>query len=342
MNESLRPLTLGEILDRTAQLYRRNFLLFAGVAAIPTGAMLLAAMPIGAVIAIFGILTVKRGGTPSFLTIGLIAGIVFLFIPVAVAVTVLSQAALTGASINTHMGRKPTIRAALKSVWPRFWTYFGLLLLQGIFSALIPGVIAAAVLGLLAYLISQAGGNVVTSAVSGFLMFVVVAVAFVYIVWRALGYAMAMAACIVEEKPALDSLQRSVALSKGARGRIFVMFLLVWALATIVSIVGYIPTTILMALATSIGHGAQSAAFVIVCAEVFNVLVNFTLQTLITPVYIIALVLLYYDQRIRLEGYDIDWMMEQAGLAGGQAHGATPQIGTGSAPAIGPATVKES
>jgi hypothetical protein len=130
MSEGLRPLTLGEILDRTAQLYRRNFLLFAGIAAIPTGAMLRAVMPIGAALGIFGVLSATSGVTPGFLSIGLIAGLVLLFFPVAVAVTVLSQAALTGASISTHMGRKPTIRAAITSVWSRFWTYFGLLLLQ--------------------------------------------------------------------------------------------------------------------------------------------------------------------------------------------------------------------
>jgi hypothetical protein len=31
----LRPLSLGEILDRTFTLYRRNFLLFTGIIAIP-------------------------------------------------------------------------------------------------------------------------------------------------------------------------------------------------------------------------------------------------------------------------------------------------------------------
>jgi len=31
----LRPLTLGEILDRTFSLYRRHFLLFLGITAIP-------------------------------------------------------------------------------------------------------------------------------------------------------------------------------------------------------------------------------------------------------------------------------------------------------------------
>jgi hypothetical protein len=37
-------------------------------------------------------------------------------------------------------------------------------------------------------------------------------------------------------------------------------------------------------------------------------------QALIKPIYGIALMLFYYDQRIRLEGYDIEWMMQQAGL----------------------------
>ena len=45
-----------------------------------------------------------------------------------------------------------------------------------------------------------------------------------------------------------------------------------------------------------------------------NVLVNFTVQTLLAPVSWIALVLFYFDQRIRKEGFDIEWMMEQAGL----------------------------
>ncbi len=40
MTNQLRPLSLGEILDRTAELYRNHFLLFAGISAIFAGAML--------------------------------------------------------------------------------------------------------------------------------------------------------------------------------------------------------------------------------------------------------------------------------------------------------------
>ena len=37
MQTDLRPMSLGEILDRTAQLYRNNFVLFAGIAAVYAG-----------------------------------------------------------------------------------------------------------------------------------------------------------------------------------------------------------------------------------------------------------------------------------------------------------------
>jgi hypothetical protein len=40
MNNQLRPMALGEILDRTAELYRTHFLLFAGISAIFAGIML--------------------------------------------------------------------------------------------------------------------------------------------------------------------------------------------------------------------------------------------------------------------------------------------------------------
>ena len=49
MEPTLRPLTLGEILDRTAQLYRTHFLLFAGIASVYAGILLvLSLLQIGA------------------------------------------------------------------------------------------------------------------------------------------------------------------------------------------------------------------------------------------------------------------------------------------------------
>ena len=40
MESGLRPLSLGEILDRTAQLYRSHFLVFAGIFSLYAGVAL--------------------------------------------------------------------------------------------------------------------------------------------------------------------------------------------------------------------------------------------------------------------------------------------------------------
>jgi hypothetical protein len=55
MNETLRPSTLGEILDRTFQFYRNNFWRFVGIAALPLVAAFLLAIPAAAIFAIPGI-----------------------------------------------------------------------------------------------------------------------------------------------------------------------------------------------------------------------------------------------------------------------------------------------
>ena len=41
MAHTLRPLSLGQLLDETFNLYRRNFLLFVGISAVPNLVLLL-------------------------------------------------------------------------------------------------------------------------------------------------------------------------------------------------------------------------------------------------------------------------------------------------------------
>lgn len=338
---SLGPRSLGEILDRTAQLYRGNFLLFAGISAIPVVVLLLVAVPLGAFFAYLGI-TTRATGIASTATIGWLALLaVLIATPIFVLATVYSQAGLSLAAIRAHMGQKLTIRATLSEVQPQFWRYTGLLILQGIMVGLIPVLIAGAVVAALALLVHVTGSSTVATAAFGFFAFLIVAACCVVIVLRAMSYSMSMAACVAEQITAWDSLQRSLALSKGSRGRIFVMFLLAWALSTVISMIGYIPSVLLATIIGAMGHGAQYGTFAIVAAEIINVLVNFLMQTLITPVYITALVLFYYDQRVRAEGYDIEWMMEQAGLTTPAPLSRAGESALSSAPTIYPDSVKE-
>jgi hypothetical protein len=341
MNETLRPSTLGEILDRTAQLYRRNFWVFAGVGALPIGVMVAIGVPTAAIWAVF-FSSLTRG---RYELNGILAVVFFVIllvaIPVYIAACVFSVAGLTQAAASAYRGEKPAIRAALKSVGPGFWRYLCFLVLQGILVALIPLAIAVAVAGPLIYFASHAGAGIAAGAAIGFVVFLIIAAAVGAMVWLALSYSMGLAACVVEQKSAWESLQRSWKLSQGTRGRIFVLFLLVAALAMVLSMIGYIPFLIIVGVSTAAGNSAQDATTALVAAELLNFLVNFCVQTLLAPVSWIALVLFYFDQRIRKEGYDIEWMMALAGMT--QLVSASPpgEGGIASGPANPPDTVEE-
>jgi hypothetical protein len=325
MSETLRPMTLGDILDRTIQLYRRNFVSFAGIAAVPTVVILAFMVPLLAAVGTLGVFHRKAAPLSGALLAAIVAGSMIFAIVILVA-TVVSQAALIRAVTSAHTGQRLSIGQALGSVRPHFGRYVGVLSLQGIFVALIPAVLAGVVLGIVFALARAAGGGAGSIGLAGFATFLIVAAAFVIIVLRGLTYSLAMPACIAETKPAWKSLQRSKKLSKGTRGRIFLMFLLIWVVAMALSTGGYIVMLIVMAAAALLGKGGAGSIIVIVAGEIINLLVNFALQVLITPVYMAALVLFYYDQRIRMEGYDIEWMMERAGLTVAQ-----PEIASGAA-----------
>jgi len=342
MDEPLRPSTLGEILDRTAQLYRRNFWLFAGTAAIPMLLIFVLMVPAVGVIAIPGIAGGANAGTPPaparlamFLLLSLI------FIPVYLGFYALAIAAITQSAVSAHRGEKLTIRAALKSVRPRFWTYFGFLFLQAIMAAIVPLAIAVAVIAPLAYLVSRPGGGVGSSVTLGFAIFVVGAAALGAIIWLALSYAMGMAVCVVEKKTAWESLTRSMYLSRGTRGRIFVLFLLVMVLSMVVSTASYLVAIFVGALTAVVGHGTTAVAVATVIGGILYAVVSISAQIVLQPVSWIALVLFYYDQRIRKEGFDIEVLMEQAGMTQPQP---APPVDSGeiiSAPATPPDTVEE-
>jgi len=311
MDEKLRPLTLGEILDRTAQLYRRNFWTFAGVSAVPVVATFAIFVPFGVVLGFMGVFKAGHAAPSTGAIIGITAAAVLIGLPVLLAASVVSQASLTRTAIGAHMGHRLKVREAINSVWPRFWRYLWLLVLLGLLAVVLPVVVAFGIAVALAAL--GAVGDAVVRFFTGTLSFLVICAAIVYAVWRLLCYSMAMPACIVEEKTGWQSIKRANLLSKGTRWRIFVMYLLVMAISIVISIIGDVFMFIGIALATALG-GSKFGPAVAVVGLILGLLARLGLQMLITPIPVIALVLFYYDQRVRTEGYDIELMMEQAGL----------------------------
>ena len=138
----LRPLSLGELLDRTFFLYRRHFLLFIGIAAVP---YLVILVPVLAGLVLYRLLA---HSSPSFVPAAAVVGIV-LIILVAMAVFVAflySAGASVFAVSEIYAGRHASIRGSFRMVRGKEWILLGVMFLSGLIimggflALIIPGI----------------------------------------------------------------------------------------------------------------------------------------------------------------------------------------------------------
>ncbi len=315
METALRPLTLGEILDRTAQLYRSHFWLFAGIASVNSGARLLLNL-----LQIGGAELLRADHLLKYIiALGVLAAVIQIL--VSFVIGGIAAAANNRAVAWLHLGEPATIRGAYSSILPRTARYAWLMVIITV-KILLPMLVVyvASVIGLV-FLIRPAaraaahGGAGATPApdpsgsllaiAGAFVFFILISACVVYAVLMFLRYSLAIAASVVEDLKARQAIRRSIQLSKGSRGRIFLLLLLVGVIY-----LGLIAVTQLAFFMMAIRHGQLSAG-----AQVVQQLVIFLTDTFIGPIYATGLTLFYYDQRVRKEGYDIEWMMQAAGLS---------------------------
>ena len=317
MNEQMHPLSLSEILDRTAQLYRARFLVYFGIAVIPAGMVLVSAGVIFLFFAWAGSSASHWATSPAgdvlvwvFLAVvGLVA------LPACLGATALGWAAMSHAAAQAFVGRQITIRETYRSAWKRVWRYIWLYVLLGLIVAGAPVAVTFVTVPVTSFLevLARKAGLGALAAVLGGLMLLLMAVLAAYALWMVLRLSMAFPASLVEQISAWSAIKRASALSHGTKGRIFLLFLLGSVLGWILAFGFSLPLTILMALVPGSTNPRQAQMMGTILIFIWYAL-WFAVQALTKPVYGIALTLFYFDQRMRKEGFDIEWMMQQAGL----------------------------
>ena len=315
MNDRLHPMTLSEILDRTAQLYRSRFFVFFGIGVIPAGTVLVSAAALFAILVWIG----SAGSTPSATSI-VLASTTLLFgslvaMPACLGTTALGAAAMSDAAARLFLGEKISIFESYKTAWKRGWRYLGLYVLKALIIAGAPTVVGFVFLIFVsvgsALLARQLGvGGQLLLGVLMFLFFVLVVS---YVIWMLLRLCLSFPVTVVEQLSATDSLKRASMLSGGTRGRIFVLYLLGMVLGWVLAVGVAVPAFIGLALIPSL-KGPQHSETLGMAMMFVSYGSTFAVQAFTKPVYAIALTLFYFDQRIRKEGFDIEWMMHQAGM----------------------------
>ncbi len=154
--------------------------------------------------------------------------------------------------------------------------------------------------------------KMVTLIGASFLVGLVVLVGFVLLIVPgvifSLQLAMTTLAVVLEDKGATAAMGRSKFLASGNLGKVFLVFLVVWIIGAIVGFIfGFIGAHI--APPTVYGLGSSVAIVPSLIQQLFNLVGT----VLVAPISAAALILLYYDLRIRKEGFDLEMLARDLG-----------------------------
>src|ERR1017187_3518141 len=152
----LRPLTIGELLDRTFRLYRNHFWLFVGIMAIPS------AVSVPFSVLVFSVRgPAIVGGKPSPTpALGPILFIVVFFC-FFWAVYSIAIGAVTYAVSESYLGQKVTVRGSYGKVRGNFWRILGVVVmawLRAIGMLILGGIGMAIVIGISIGAMTAIGG----------------------------------------------------------------------------------------------------------------------------------------------------------------------------------------
>lgn len=295
----LRPRTAPEMMDAAFQLVRehaKSMFVLAAILVLPGVALGVANS------LLFGDFFRLQASNPQqpFASIGRIFGVLFPILAVWICWFMIAFGALvSGASTAYLEGREIDPATALRAAKARAGTLVGsglltwlLLVVQFFACALLAAVVLGLVMAVVMFSSSalqapNAGG--VLGVILGLAMIVVVGAAGLMLTAR---YAALPGVVIHEQVGAIDAIRRAKTLAKGSLRRVAALLLLVGVIFLVISLC-------MIAIMFTLG----SQILVQVVASIVNV-----------PLYALAgaiATVLYYDLRIRAEGFDIEMLADE-------------------------------
>jgi hypothetical protein len=256
----LRPLEIGDLLDETFRMYRRHFLLFAGVSVILS-------IPSAALTGFFsyaflnGIVANTVGQAPTFnfnfLGTTLVAAVVVLL--VTIVLLPFFYGAVTLAACESALGRPVTAGGVLNGVFRNYFQLLGYWLLIS-------------------------------------LMFIVFCLLPLWI-WIWVSWVVVMPIMFIENVGLAAAMDRSRRLVEGRWWRTFLIVFLIFIIIYAVRIA----LGAFIALGQGLVGLVVSTPVVVFISGVSGVIID----SLVNPIPQIAIVLVYFDLRVRREGLDL-------------------------------------
>ena len=273
---SLRPMGFTDVLDTTFSLYRNHYRLFLGISAVYY-------LP-HIVFSAFAIWMEPLCGT---------------------IVEILCCGGLVYASAQAYLGRHITVRAAFRQVKDRILPYLGSTFLYWLAIFAVYGLffVGFELLGINRILLNDE---------------IVYLIVFPVITCFMARWGFYQRAVLVEETSAKDALKRSSELVKGAWWRVFGMMFGIMLLSDMIELVLLISSAFIFAFSGIAGeldlmemrevlwhnHKVEGVY------HVWHVMTT-AIGTFTMPIAFIGFTLLYFDRRVRKEGFDIEMMLAE-------------------------------
>ncbi len=294
-----RSMSVGEWLDATFTLYRRNFALIASISAV---VQIPYALLTWLLFELTGVATFVRSPFSSFTTqtltpaqaqalinsaVGVLAVSAGLLLLSLLLVVPLGEAATTRAVSDRYLDRPSSLLSAYRAAWSRIGALVTMILiLVGAYVGAIAAVVA------LAILLGAVGAGGLGAVIAVLAVIALIPAAVVVYVRTAI----AVPAIVLERVSGLRGLQRSWELVSGrfwpTFGRLLLLALISSIISSVVAAVFELPGAAIAPNNTFIFSQVASAI-----AAVF-----------VGPITYIGVTLLYYDTRIRKEGFDIEML----------------------------------
>jgi hypothetical protein len=272
----LRARSVSEIVDASFQLYRQNAAEYIAAGAITYVPWLIIQL----------VMVLWRGPTVTLASTGAIVATVVTFVG-----TLIAYALMTGViarlGSDAYLGRRSSLEIgeAIRDVLPRVGALIG----AGILKYLL---IAVAVLAIVFV------GGIVAAATPGVMRAVLMVglfvLCFVGAIYVGVRYFATSTSIVLEGQTAIGSFSRSLVLSKGRAWHIFLTLLLVWIIYVVGALASYLVAML-----------ASSPVLLVVITTAYTIVAY--------PLMGLAETVLYYDTRIRAEGFDIEVMAQGLG-----------------------------
>jgi hypothetical protein len=294
-----RPLTTGQVLDRSFALYRSHFGLFAGFAVFPAAVSLL-----------FGLLQTgyllmthqplpgsggRMATNTAYMTIAfsMVAGLA------RICVYGISIAATTWCIASIYQGKSATMKGGFEFAFKKWFRFIVLVLAQAWSAMWLPFALATAAIAAVFFI---PGMRQSRSGAIGIGVFLLAGASVVWGVVRFLRVSLAIPACVVEELGILASIRRSKALLVSRKGRIFLLFLFIFALEMVL-FAALVPISVLTI------HSGPTGKLIV---QMSTLGLTFLYGVLVSPIAAVALCLFYFDERVRREAFDIEFLMRKS------------------------------